>query len=112
MAIFAQLLLLLDANVFIQAYQQYYPFDICPGFWDCLVALSEQGRLTSIDRVQMELQDHEDDLKRWANSAPSLFAPTDEAPVVEAYQEVIRWVNANAQFKPGTKGDFARKADG
>lgn len=112
MVIFGQPSFLLDANVFIQAYQQYYPFDICPGFWGCLVALSEQGRLTSIDRVKMELQDHEDELKRWANGAPQLFASSGEALVVEAYHEVVQWVDANSQFKTRAKQGFAQKADG
>ncbi|WP_448218276.1 DUF4411 family protein [Endozoicomonas sp. 2B-B] len=27
---------LLDANTFIQAKNQYYAMDICPGYWDWL----------------------------------------------------------------------------
>lgn len=107
-----QPLFLLDANVFIQAFQQYYPFDVCPGFWDCLSGWSEEGRLTSIDRVRAELQDYDDDLKQWANARPGLFASSADPLVVDAYQEVIQWVNENSQFKPGAKADFARKADG
>ena len=103
---------LLDANVFIQAFQQYYPFDVCPGFWNCLVGSSEQGVLISIDRVRAELQGYDDDLKQWADDAPGLFAPSADPLVVDAYQEVIRWVDGNSQFKPGAKADFAGKADG
>jgi hypothetical protein len=33
---------LLDSNVFIEAYRRYYSFDICPGFWDCLVHTSNE----------------------------------------------------------------------
>ncbi|MGR6438810.1 DUF4411 family protein [Proteus mirabilis] len=25
---------LIDANIFIQAQQDYYCFDLCPGFWE------------------------------------------------------------------------------
>ena len=103
---------LLDANVFIQASQQYYPFDVCPGFWECLSGLSEQGMLTSIDRVLAELQGHDDDLKQWANATPGLFSSSADPLVVDAYEEVIQWVTGNSQFKPKGKADFAEKADG
>ena len=28
---------LLDANVFMEAHRRYYAFDLCPGFWECLL---------------------------------------------------------------------------
>lgn len=108
----AQPSFLLDANVFIQAFQQYYPFDVCPGFWECLIGSSEQGMLTSIDRVRAELQGYDDDLKQWANATPDIFAPSADPLVVDAYQEVIGWAYGNSQFKPGAKANFAGKADG
>lgn len=90
---------LLDANVFIQAFQQYYPFDVCPGFWECLSGLSAQGMLTSIDRVRAELQDYDDDLKQWANATPGLFAPSADPLVVDAYQEVIQWASRGSRLR-------------
>lgn len=33
----AEKVYLLDANVFIQAKNQYYTFQICPGFWESLI---------------------------------------------------------------------------
>ena len=45
----------LDANVFVAAYQGYYAPNLCPGFWDVLEHFSIQGNLFSIDRVRAEL---------------------------------------------------------
>ncbi len=42
---------LIDTSVFIQAYRAYYSFRLCPGFWESLVELHNQGRVLSIDRV-------------------------------------------------------------
>ncbi len=41
----------LDTSVFTQAHRLYYPVDICPGFWDCLLHYARAGRLISIDRM-------------------------------------------------------------
>ena len=109
-----QLPFLLDSNVLMEAHRRYYAFDICPGFWDSLSALSAQGDLMSIDRVLAEIQERDDILRRWADiETPSaFFVSTAESAVAEAYSRVIEWVNANSQFMPAGKADFARKADG
>jgi hypothetical protein len=42
---------LLDANVFIQAKNQYYGFDIVPAFWAWLIAANGAGTVFSIEKV-------------------------------------------------------------
>lgn len=104
---------LLDANIYITAHRIYYAFDLCPGFWDCLVHYFEAGRLLSIDQVRDELIGHGDALSDWAKDAPSgLFAPSLGEPVTDAYREVMRWVYANNQFTRQAKDEFSRGADG
>ena len=46
---------ILDANVFIQAHQTYYAFDICPGFWLALSRQHEAKRIFSIDKIRVAL---------------------------------------------------------
>ncbi len=103
---------LLDANVFMEAHRRYYAHDICPGFWECLVHHCRAARLMSIDRVQAEIADG-DALSAWVKKAPgSLFVSSGEMPVVEAFGEMMTWVQGNKQFLPGAKAEFARVADG
>lgn len=49
---------LLDTNIFLQSYREYYCMDICPGFWDFL----KQGNnnVKSIQQVCEELKANED----------------------------------------------------
>ena len=41
-----------------------------------------------------------------------MFAPSSEATVIGAYQEVISWVNGSAQFSNQAKYEFSQGADG
>lgn len=83
---------LLDANVFIEAHQRYYAFDLCPGFWDWLSAEHAAGKLLSIDKVGSELKAGEDQLSTWAEEQPStLFAPMD-ATILSSLADVAQWV--------------------
>ena len=108
-----QPLFLTDSNLYIEAYRRYYSFDICPGFWECLVHFCRGQRLLSIDRVRSELVGYGDDLSDWARNAPDeLFVSSLEPHVTEVYREVMRWVYSNPQFFRGAKDEFSRGADG
>ena len=39
----------LDANILINAYRDYYPIDVFPGFWDFLSNNITVGRILIID---------------------------------------------------------------
>ncbi len=59
---------LLDANVLISAHRSYYAFDICPGFWDAVIAGHAEGRIFSTQRVLAELRRGGDALLAWAEA--------------------------------------------
>lgn len=102
----------LDTNVFVQAHRRHYAFEICPGFWDCLIHHHETGQIVSIDRVRNEILAG-DDLEAWAKvSAPSsFFAATTDAAVVQNYEHIVSWAQANSQFNSEAKTEFAQVAD-
>jgi hypothetical protein len=104
----------LDANVFIQASQRYYGFDICPGFWRALIIHHEKKRLCSIDKIKAELVAGHDELSQWTREkAPATFVKgTADKDVGEAFADMARWVQAEAQFTPEAKAEFASVADG
>ena len=54
----------LDANVFIQAKNGPYAFDIAPSFWNWLVSMADQGIFKSPTQVYGELANGTDDLAR------------------------------------------------
>ena len=106
----------LDADVFIAAKNSYYAFAICPGFWDSLVHHHDEGHLYSIDRVRGELLAGRktEDLVQWVKGQlPSaFFVDTDEKAVTDAYEQVMLWVQRNAQYFDQAKAKFATEADG
>src|SRR5438067_590588 len=103
----------LDANVFIEAANRYYAFDLAPGFWDSLVRHAASRQIQSIDPVRQELERGKDELARWIKSDFShAFASTDETDVFQSYGAIITWAQTQAQFSQAAKSDFASGADG
>lgn len=106
----------LDSDVFIAAKNSYYAFAICPGFWDSLIHHHGRGNVCSIDRVRSELLAgrETEDLVQWVKNQlpPAFFVDTDEEAVVNAYGQVMLWVQRNAQYFDQAKAKFATEADG
>ena len=104
----------LDANVFIEAHQKYYGFDICPGFWLALVRQHSEKRTFSIDKIRAELVTLNDDLKVWvADQVPkTFFKGTSDKQVVDAFRDMVNWVQNEQQFTPEAKAEFSTVADG
>jgi hypothetical protein len=103
----------LDANIFIEAHKRYYAFDICPGYWAVLINCQADGRVHSIDRVQVELTSQADALSRWVQGLPpSFFAGTGDPQVVSLFGNIITWVQSQPQYLPAGKSAFAAGADG
>lgn len=100
---------ILDSNVFIEAKNRYYAFDIVPGFWQALIDLARTGQVQSIDRVKAEIDRGDDDLKAWANSSFNFwFASTDDVEVTYAYRRIIEWANKDKQFGGPAKAEISR----
>lgn len=104
---------LLDANVFIEASQKYYAMDICPGFWQSMIRQNTKKRLCSIQQVKDELLQIDDPLRAWANNATeTFFKKTSDIEVLNEFKELVNWVQAESQFTPEAKAEFASVADG
>src|SRR5262249_49725186 len=103
----------LDTNPFITAKNAYYGFGPCPGFWKGLIVQHENKRVFSIDRVLEELVAQDDELSEWAqDTAPeTFFKKTQDQAVIGMFRRIVTWVNAQPQFIPGAKDEFASAAD-
>ena len=103
---------LLDANVLISAHNEYYAPDLFPGFWECLEHYCGEGQILSIDRIRAELL-KPPALVAWADSINAkMFQNSQEAPVVDVFNQIMAWVEGNQQFKDEAKRKFAKVADG
>ncbi len=104
----------LDADVFITAYQRYYAFDLVPAFWDCLAGYADIGVVRSIDYVKWELRKgrKDDELFIWTKSEfDHAFASTNDEDVVSAYGTIMRRAFSQQQFTSAAKNEFAQGAD-
>jgi len=59
----------LDANVLIQAWQKYYSPKFCPGYWEVLNDLGDQGKIFIAEEVYNEITRTEDDLCKWLKAS-------------------------------------------
>ncbi|WP_083875876.1 DUF4411 family protein [Caenispirillum salinarum] len=103
---------LLDANVFIEAKNRYYAFDICPGFWAWMDHVVTGGDVCSIDRVRDELIGGNDDLATWvkARRGGQWFLDVSDDKTQQAFRQVVASVNASS-YKPHAKRHFLSGAD-
>ena len=99
---------LLDANVFIEAYQRYYAFDLAPRFWQELARCAQQGHVRSVDRVLDEINEIDDSLKEWANNEfKQWFESTNQENTIEAYSRIMEWAQQK-EYTQKARDDFAR----
>jgi len=102
----------LDANVFIQAHQRFYPFDVCPGYWDALLHHQSESRICSVDKVRDELEAGGDALWDWARDifGPEAFHGTDVA--AQEFGNMASWVMAHPHYSSSAQSEFMAVADG
>ena len=101
---------LLDTNVFIEARNRYYAFDICPGFWDWLTDEEDRGRVLTIDAVRDELAGREDDLAAWMRGRRTSFFESPDAAVLPPLATLATWVRAQ-RYRPSAVAEFLASAD-
>lgn len=99
----------LDANIFIQAKNFYYHFDICPGFWDWLD--QQTGNVGSIIPVCEELVAGNDELKPWAKDRKEtgFFADNTDPAVQEVFGTIAEYVVSH--YESHQAGKFLDGAD-
>jgi len=104
---------LLDANVFIEAKNRYYGFDIVPAFWEWLDRRQASGEIASIIPVYDELAQGNDDLSDWvkARKTSEWWLDVSDQDTQEAYGEIIAWVMSHQDFTQAAKDEFLAGAD-
>lgn len=102
---------LLDTNIFIEAKNRYYGFDICPGFWDWMDGVCGQD-VGSIETVCDELMDGGDELAAWAKDRKDAawFLKVDDDATQGNFAAVANYV-AGEQYSQAAVDKFLAKAD-
>lgn len=105
---------LLDANVFIEANKSYYRIKNFTSFWHWLDAQQAGGVIASIQVVDRELLDGDDELVSWAKKREHTgwFLPVDTEDTQLKYGEVADWVMSQPQYTWPNQTQFLKRADG
>ena len=101
---------LLDANVFIQPKNTYYGFDFCPAYWDWLEIQNGAGLVFSVEKIEEELQGHDDHLSRWAKARGSSFFLPPDAAILNAFTVVTNWLRT-PRYRQSAITDFLQAPD-
>jgi hypothetical protein len=103
---------LLDANVFIEAKHDYYPFDVAPGYWEWLLEQHEAQRIASVEAVREELFRQEDDLATWVRTTPASFWIAESSATLPALRQVSAWaMSPSTAYRPSARSEFLAVAD-
>ena len=86
----------LDANVFVEAKNRYYAFDIVPVFWAWLEQAGQHGTVYSSTWVYEELKAGNDDLARWIRAHKAMFVEPS-AEVQAVYAQIVQFVATSYQ---------------
>jgi hypothetical protein len=103
---------LFDANVFIEAKNRYYAFDICPGFWEWMDFIVTRGRVFSFSMVCAELMAGNDELAAWAKARKDAnwFLDVSDLATQEAFATIATRVQVGP-FNYAAKAKFLDGAD-
>lgn len=74
----------IDSDVFIDAKNRHYGFDIVPAFWTWIEQQHQAGRVFTVQRVADEVLAGADELANWMDDQPASFrlpAGPDDQPM-------------------------------
>ena len=102
---------LLDSNVFIQAKNDYYSFDIAPGFWRWLELLGEEQSALTVKAVREEIIEGDDALRDWMVDLPKEYFIEPDIPVQENVRKIVTAVMQEPAYPEHNRYSFLEKAD-
>jgi hypothetical protein len=81
---------LIDSDVFIDAKNRHYGFDIVPAFWEWIEQAHRAGRVFTVQRVADEVVAGADELADWMKRQPASFrlsAGSDDQPALNVLSQ-------------------------
>ena len=95
----------IDTSSLIAAWQERYPIENFPRFWDKVDALITEGRLIAPIEVLNEMKKRSDELHTWLKARASMFRELDDAIQIEAGQVLGQFPRLVGERKLRTSAD-------
>ncbi len=107
----------IDTSSLIRGWNEAYPIEAFPSFWDRMEGLAHDGRLIAPDEVLRETERRDDGLHKWLKARSEIFRPIDQelqvavARVMSDFQLLVKnrpgknaadpWIIALAEIERG-----------
>ena len=95
----------IDTSSFIAAWQERYPAENFPSFWNKIDALIKARRLMAPIDVLQEAKKRSDELHSWLKARKAMFRELDDAVQVEAAQVLSQFPRLVGERKLRTSAD-------
>lgn len=104
---------LIDSNIFIEAKNRYYAFDLAPSFWAFMDTAFGGANVRSIDMVYKELAQGTDELADWvkARKSSSIFLDVSDTGTQAVYGAIANGLSSSTHYKPAGVAQFLSGAD-
>jgi hypothetical protein len=90
---------LFDTNVLITPYQNYYPFDMAPHYWEQIAEHIRKGNIIILDKVLKEAKKGDDELSEWLIHEVSTSYSHKSNDVIRAYQSILNYLQTCGYYK-------------
>lgn len=102
---------LIDSNILITPYEQYYPFDLVSSFWDQTSQHINDGSIVILDVVKREVERGGDDLSEWINKTQiKNFIDHREDLVIQIYSEVLNYIQSHDCYKESALTEWSKNS--
>lgn len=102
---------LLDSDVFINAKNRHYGFDIVPAFWEWLDQAHADRRVFTVMACADEVMSVADELADWMSTRRASMALAPEANDASSLQRVSEWAVGVPQYTQGAVAQFLSVGD-
>jgi len=100
---------LLDSNSFIAPYNNFYPFDITPGFWNQLLPILVKDNVMILDLVKSEVEKGGDELTNWINSIEDInVLDRRDQIIISKYSEILKFVQESELYNDKALREWSR----
>ena len=90
---------LIDSNIFITPYQNFYPFDIAPGFWKQMESKLALDEVFVLDVVRDEVIAGDDELSAWFNQIQGIHILSRKNPqILQEYAKVLSYLQNDPHY--------------
>jgi hypothetical protein len=90
---------LLDTNILITPYQNYYPFDMAPHYWEQISDYIKRGNIVILDKVFIEAQKGDDQLSEWMKNEITEQYNHKSPDVIHSYGSVLDYIQTCGLYK-------------